>query len=181
MSKDMIPQTELYVTRERDPFFSDVLTGDLQPAGLFFATMVALNRNKGYCKWRPWLIDSLTRLIKEMRQCLKSESWIQGFEGCYHQEPAPSVVTRVLISFWAPVFDITVQELCHLLNEERDSTLRRAFGLGWGERCYPQRISELHSVMGGVEGKGEMHCRVRDLVCELLELGGLTEADMEST
>jgi hypothetical protein len=177
----MIPQTELYVTRERDPFFSDVLTGDLQPAGLFFATMVALNRNKGYCKWRPWLIDSLTRLIKEMRYRLKNESWIQGLEGCYHQEPAPSVVTRVLVSFWAPVFDITVQELCHLLNEERDSTLRRALGLGWRERCYPQRISELHGVIGGVEGKAEMHCRVRDLVCELLELGGLTEADVEST
>jgi hypothetical protein len=181
MSKDMIPQTELDVTRERESFFSQVLTGNLQPAGLFFATMVALNRNKGYRKWRPWLIDSVTKLIKEMRHHLKGESWIQRLEARYQQELAPSVVTRVLISFWAPVFGITVQELCHLLNEERDNALRRAFGLGWGEQCHPQRISELHRVMGGVEGKAEMRGCLRDLVCELLELRGLTEADVEST
>jgi hypothetical protein len=177
----MIPQTELNVTREREPFFSGVLTGSFQPAGLFFATMVALNRNKSYRKWRPWLIDSVTKLIKEMRYHLKGESWIQGLEAHYQQEPAPCVVTRVLISFWAPVFDVTVQELCHLLNEERDNALRRAFGLGWKEPCYPQRISELHQVIGGAEGKAEMRCRLRDLVCALLELRGLTESDIEST
>jgi hypothetical protein len=181
MSEGMIPQTEPYVTCKREPFFSAVLRGDLQPAGLFFAVMVALNRNKSYRQWRPWLINSATKLIKKMRYCLKNDPWIQRLEARYQQEPTPCVVTRVLISFWAAVFGITVQELCQLLSEERDSALRRAFGLGWGQRCYPQRISELHRVLGGVEGKAEMHSHSRDLVCELLELRGLTEADVEST
>jgi hypothetical protein len=179
MSKNMIPQDEPDVTWEREPFFSDVLSGGLRFAGLFFAIMIALNKNKSYRKWRPWLTDNVTKLIKEMRQRLRKEPWIQRLEARYQQEAAPSVVTRVLISFWAPVFGITIQELCCLLNEERDSALRRAFGLQWGEHGYPQRISELHQVVGGTEGKAEMHGRLRDLVCALLRLEQLTAADVE--
>jgi len=156
----MIPQDEPDVTREQESFFRDVLSGGLRFAGLFFAIMIALNKNKGYRKWRPWLTDNVIKLIKEMRQGLREEPWIQRLEARYQQEAAPAVITRVLISFWAPVFGITIEELCGLLNEERDSALRRAFGLQWGEHCYPQRISELHQVVGGTKGKVEMHGRL---------------------
>ena len=176
----MIPQTGPTVTWERAPFFRDVLKGKFRSAELFFAVMVALTKNRHYGQHCPWRIHKLAWLIKEMRYRLERDAWVRGLNTRYQQKPVPSLVTRMLISFWARAFGITVQELCCLLNEERDSTLRRAFGLKAGEHCYPQRISELHQTLGGSDGKEKMHCRLRDLVCELLELKRLTEADVES-
>lgn len=174
MSKIMIPQ------RERTPFFSDVMEGSFRSAELYFAILVTLTRNKSYSHLRPWLIDSLVQLIKAMRCRLRRDPWVQDFRTHYRREPDPSLITRMLISFWARVFGITVQELCHLLNEEQDSSLRRAFGLKAGVRCHPQRISELHHALGGSEGKEEMHRHLRDLACEWLELKGVTEANVEA-
>ena len=176
----MIPQVKPNVTWRREPFFPDVLEGRFRSAELFFAVTVALAKNKGYHKYQSWRIHKLVQLIKGMRYRLKRDTWVQAHIYRYRQEPVPSLVTRMLISFWARVFGITVQELCRLLNEERDSALRRAFGLKAGQRCYPQRISELHQALGGANGKEEMHRRLRDLVCELLEIEHLTEVDVEA-
>jgi len=176
----MIPQVEPNITWERELFFSDVMAGDFRPAELYFAVMVALARNKDYSHLRPWLIDSLIQLIKAMRYRLRHDAWVQDLRAHYRRKPDPSLITRMLISFWARVFGITVQELCRLLNEEQDSSLRRAFGLKEGAHCHPQRISELHHALGGSEGREEMHCHLRDMVCELLELEGVTEANVEA-
>lgn len=176
----MIPQIGSNITRERESFFSDVLKGNLQPAELYFAVLVTLARNKSYSHFQPWRIDNLIGLIKAMRYRLRHNSWVQDFRTHYRREPDPPLVTRMLISFWARVFGITVQELCRLLNEDQDNSLRRAFGLTAGTQCHPQRISELHLALGGSDGKEGMHRHLRDLVCELLELEGVTEANVET-
>lgn len=176
----MIPQIELNITGERESFFSYVLKGNLRPAELDFAILVTLARNKSYSRFQPWRIDNLIELIKAMRYRLRQDSWAQDFCTRYKREPNPPMVTRMLISFWARVFGITVQELCRVLNEEQDNSLRRAFGLKAGMQCHPQRISELHSTLGGSDGKEEMHRRLRDLVDELLELEGMTEENVET-
>ncbi len=176
----MIPQIGPNITRKRESFFSDVLKGNLQPAELYFAILVTLARNKSYSRFQPWRIDNLIGLIKAMRYRLRHDSWVQDFRTRYKREPDPPVVTRMLISFWARVFGITVQELCRVLNEEQDNSLRRAFGLKAGMQCHPQRISELHNTLGGSDGKEEMHRRLRDLVYELLELEGVTEENVET-
>lgn len=179
MSKEIIAQTEQEVSLKREPFFREELTGKFQPGGLLFAVMVGLSKNKSYSKWRPWLIDSVNELIRDMRECLAEEQWVQELEAQYQHEAIPGVVTRVLISFWASVFDSTVQEICRVLNEQEDSGLRRALGLKWGKQCHPQRISEFHQAIGGVEGKKEMQVYLRDRVCEMIQLEQLTEADVE--
>ena len=176
----MTPQTEPNAAGEREPFFPKVLEGQLRPAELFFAIMVALARNERYRRYQPWRIRKLVPLIREMRCCLRRAPWVQALTDHYRQESVPSLVTRMLISFWAQVFGISVQELCDLLNEERDSSLRRAFGLKAGQHCYPQRISEFHRRLGGAEGKRAMHRRLRDLVCEVLEVAHLKAADVEA-
>ena len=176
----MIPQIGSNSTRERESFFSDVMEEDFHPAELYFAILVTLTRNKNYSRFQPWLIDSLVGLIKAMRCRLHRDIWVQELGTRYKQEPDPPLVVRMLISFWARIFGITVQELCRVLNEEQDNSLRRAFGLKAGMQCHPQRISELHSTLGGSEGKEEMHRRLRDSLCELLELKGVTEANVEA-
>jgi hypothetical protein len=178
--QDMIPQIESNITGERESFFSDVLEGAFRPAELHFAILVTLARNKNYSRFQPWRIDNLIGLIKAMRYRLRHDSWVQNSRAHYKRTPDPPLVTRMLISFWARVFGITVQDLCWLLNEEQDNSLRRAFGLKAGMQCHPQRISELHSALGGSDGKEEMHRHLRDLVCELLELEGVTEANVET-
>jgi hypothetical protein len=175
----MIPQIGPVVTWEREPFFPEVLEGQFRSAELFFAVMVALAKNQRYRRYRTWRIHKLVRLIREMRYRLNREAWVQDLNTRYRRKPDPSLATRMLISFWARVFGISVRELCRLLNEERDSSLRRAFGLRGERHCHPQRISELHRTLGGAEGKEAMHRRLRDLVCELLEVEHLTEADVE--
>jgi len=175
----MTPQAEPNAAWEREPFFLDVLGGQFRPAEFFFAIMVALARNERYRRYQSWRIRKLVPLIKEMRYRLQRAPWIQALPDHYRQESVPSLVTRMLISFWARVFGISVQELCDLLNEERDSSLRRAFGLKAGQHCYPQRISEFHRRLGGAGGKGAMHRRLRDLVCEVLEVAHLKAADVE--
>jgi hypothetical protein len=124
--------------------------------------------------------DSLVGLIKAMRYRLHRDARVQDLGTRYRQEPDPPLDVRMLISFWARILGITVQELCRVLNEEQDNSLRRAFGLKAGMQCHPQRISELHRTLGGSDGKEEMHRRLRDLVCELLELKGVTEANVEA-
>ena len=176
----MIPQIGPNITQEREVFFSDVMEGSFRPAELYFAVLVTLTRNKNYSHLRPWLMDSPVQLIKAMRHRLRRDAWVQDLRAHYRRGPDPPLVTRMLISFWARVFGITVQELCRLLNEEQDSSLRRAFGLKAGAHCHPQRISELHRASGGSEGKEEMHRHLRDLACELLELEGMTEANVEA-
>ncbi len=175
----MIPQIDSNVTQEREPFLPDLLEGKLRPAELFFAIMVALAKNKSLRQHFPWQIHKLTQLVKEMRWRLNREPWVQSLRVGYSQEPHPALVTRMLISFWANVFGISVQELCCLLNEDEEGILRRAFGLKGSGPCYPQRISELHQRLGGVEGRDEMHNRLRALTSELLDLPRLTAVDVE--
>lgn len=176
----MIPQARPNDTWDREPFFPNVLEDQFQPAELFFAVMVALAKNQRYRRYRTWRIHKLVRVIREMRYRLNREAWVQDLNTRYRQNPFPPLATRMLISFWARVFGITVQELCRLLNQKRYSSLRSAFGLQAEQLCHPQRISELHQTLGGAEGKEEVHRRLRDLVCELLELEHLTEVDVES-
>jgi hypothetical protein len=176
----MTPQAEPHAAGEREPFFPEVLEGQFWPAELFFAIMVALARNERYRRYQPWRIRKLVPLIREMRYRLWRAAWVQALTNHDRQASVPSSVTRILISFWAQVFGISVQALCALLNNELDSALRRAFGLKAGQHCYPQRISELHRRLGGAEGKTTMHRRLRDLVCELLEVAHLKAADVET-
>jgi hypothetical protein len=175
----MIPQIDSSVTQEREPFLPDLLEGKLRPAELFFAIMVALAKNKSYRQHFPWRIHELAQLVKEMRWRLNRDPWAQSLRASYGHEPHPALVTRMLVSFWANVFGTSVQDLCCLLNEDEEGILRRAFGLKESRPCYPQRISELHQRLGGVEGRDEMHGRLRDLVSELLDLPRLTAADVE--
>ncbi|MCP4540579.1 MAG: hypothetical protein GY832_25870, partial [Chloroflexi bacterium] len=118
----MIPQIGSNSTRERESFFSDVMEGDFHPAELYFAILVTLTRNKNYSRFQPWLIDSLVGLIKAMRCHLHRDAWMEELGTRYKQEPDPPLVVRMLISFWARVFGITVQELCRVLNEEQDNS-----------------------------------------------------------
>ncbi len=66
-----------------------------------------------------------------------------------------------------------------MLNKEKDSSLRRAFGLKEGQQVYPQRISELHEMLGGKEEKEKWHQYLRDIVCKQLEIKQLSEEDVE--
>jgi hypothetical protein len=175
----MTPQGHSATTCKREPFFPDLLDGQFQSAELFFATMVALAKNRSCHKYCPWRIHQLGSLIKEMRYRLQRAPWVQDLQAHYQREPAPRLVTRLLISFWARVFDITIQELCRLLAEDEGGTLRRAFGLPQARPCHPQRISELHRLLGGAAGQEQMHQRLRDLVGQLLDLEQLTADDVE--
>jgi hypothetical protein len=176
----MKPQMGVTSRPERRRFFTEVLEGDYRAAELYFAVRVTLSRNKSYSHLQPWRIDSLVQLIKAMRYRLQREAGVQSLCDADRREATPSWVTRKLISFWARLFDITVQGLCRVLNEEEDNALRRAFGLQWGGQCHPQRISELHHALGGDEGQQNMHRHLRELVCELLEVAGVTEVDVEA-
>lgn len=140
--------------------------------------MVALSKNQQSPQQHVRKLRKVSQLIKDMRYRLKRDPRVGKLEGYYGQEAQPSVVIRLLISFWARIFGISVQELCRILDEE-DSALRRAFGLKKGQRCHPQRISEFHQKIGGQAGKAEMHQHVREMVCELLNIERLTEADVE--
>lgn len=89
------------------------------------------------------------------------------------------LVSRVQISFWAAVFGITVKDLCARLNDDNDpmSQLRHAFGLK--DPCHPQRISEMHTRLGGKDEKIKLYVAIRaQLVCRLA-LDRLSEADVE--
>ena len=176
----MMPPARPNVKLEREPFFLGVLEDGFRPAELFFAIMVALAKNHGYPRSCSWRIRKLTPLIKAMRYHLERDPWVQSLNARYRHPLVPSLVTRMLVSFWARVLGITNQELCRLLNEDKKGSLRRAFGLKGQKPCHPQRVSELHQTLGGVEGKEKMHRRLRDLVCDLLELKWLTEVDVEA-
>jgi len=140
--------------------------------------MVALSKNQQSPQQHVRKLRKVSQLIKDMRYRLKRDPRVGELEGYYGQEAQPSVVIRLLISFWARIFGISVQELCRILDEE-DSALRRAFGLKKGQRCHPQRISEFHQKIGDQARKAEMHQHVREMVCELLNIERLTEADVE--
>ena len=163
-----------------EAFFGEVLVGEFRGAALFFAIMVGLSKNQQSQQQYVRRVRKVRHLIKEMRYRLKGEPQVKEWAASYGQEAQPSVVSRLLISFWGRVFGITVQEMCRLLNEEEeDSALRRAFGLKKGQACHPQRIAEFHQQLGGQAGKEEMHQHLRDLVCELLPIERLSEADVE--
>ena len=165
--------------KEEEVFFAEVLTGEFQAAALFFAIMVALSKNQQSSQYYVRRLRKVSHLIKEMRHRLKQDPRVRELEGGYGQKAQPSVVSRLLISFWAQIFGITVQEVCQMLNEEENRTLRRAFGLKKGHQCHPQRISEFHQKVGGQARKEEMHQHMRDLVCKLLNIERLNEADVE--
>ncbi len=141
--------------------------------------MVALSKNRQNPQRHVRRLGKISVLIKEMRYRLKRDPRVRELEAGYGQQAEPSVIIRVLISFWARIFGINVQELCQIVNEEENDVLRRALGLKKGQQCHPQRISEFHQKMGGQEKKEEMHQHVRDLVCELLNIERLSEADVE--
>jgi len=176
----MMPPARPNIKLEREPFFPEILQDGFRPAELFFAIMVALAKNRSYPRSCSWRIRKLIPLIKAMRYRLEQDPWVQSLNARYQHPLVPSLVTRMLISFWARVLGVTNQELCRLLNEDEKGSLRRAFGLKGQKPCHPQRISELHRILGGSEGKEKMHRRLRDLVCDLLKLEWLTEADVEA-
>lgn len=175
----MPPVVNCPVRLKETAFFAEVLADDFRAAVLFFAIMVALAKNQQSHQYYARRLRKLAHLIKAMRYRLKHDPQIRALEGRYRQALKPSLVTRLLISFWARVLGINVQRLCQILNAEKDNALRRAFGLKAGQVCHPQRISEFHQQIGGQAGKGNLHRYLRDLVCELLEIEQLSEADVE--
>jgi hypothetical protein len=179
MRENMKPSNSNF--RKEDAFFAELLAGQFRAAALFFAIMVALSKNQHSPQGYVRKLRKVSYLIKEMRHRLKRDPIVGDLEASYGQEAQPGVVSRLLISFWSRIFGIGVKELCRILNEEEkeDSTLRRAFGLSKGQHCHPQRISEFHRKIGGKEKKEDMHQHLREMVCELLNIDRLSEADVE--
>lgn len=168
------------MSQKEEAFFAEVLDGEFRAGALFFAIMVALSKNQQSPQPQERKLRKVTHLIKEMRYRLKRDVRVRELEASYGQEAQPGVVIRLLISFWARVCGISVQELCRMLNEEEEKDLRRAFGLKKGDPCHPQRISEFHQKMGGEKKKEQLHQHLRELVCGLLRIERLREADVES-
>jgi len=175
----MPPVSNFQMSQKEDEFFTEVLVGEFRAAALFFAIMVALSKNRQSPQQHIRQLRKVSHLIKEKRYRLKREARVRELETSYGQQAQPGVVLRLLISFWARIFGISVQELCRILNEEEDNSLGRAFGLKKGHQCHPQRICEFHQKMGGQEKKEEMHLSLREMVCELLKIERLTAADVE--
>ena len=167
------------VSQKEDAFFKEVLEGEVRGAELFFAIMVGLSKNQQSPQEQVRRLGKITNLVKEMRQRLKRDAIVREMERGYKQKADPSVITRLLISFWGRIYRVTVQELCKILDKEENSKLRQAFGLKKGKQCHPQRISELHQRMGGKAKKEQMHQHLRDLVCEVLTIERLSEDDVE--
>lgn len=174
----MIPEQLPDVTRE-DAFFTTYLSGDWHPSFLFLSITVKVVKGQRWPKQCTWEVRSLRQVIGEMRVKLRREPLLKTYKARCARISTSSLISRMLISFWAPVFGLSIKDLCQRLAEENDplSPLRSAFGLKGP--CYPQRVSELHSALKGHKSREEMLIELRDWLVTWLELDRLTEADVE--
>jgi len=172
----MIPESQSYPALDHESFFAQWLTGPWRPAGFFFAVMVAIATYRSWGPQGKWRIRNLAKLIRQMRSSLGRDPELRRLLAEHPRLSRKQVISRMLVSFWADVLSLTVQDLCQRLEDPQDPlhALRAAFGLE--RRCYPQRVSELHAAWGG---KDQLRCHLRDLVSQLLYLADLTEQDVE--
>lgn len=174
----VIPEFQPNRELERESFFAQWLTGPWRPAGFLFAVMVAIAK---YRSWDPsgkWRITSLNQLIRQMRSSLGRDPELRRFLAEHPRLSRKQVISRLLVSFWAEVLGLTVQDLCRRLEDPCDPLHQLRAALGLERTCYPQRISELHAAWGG---KDRLCLHLRDLVSQLLYLADLTEPDVGET
>ena len=177
MSDTMIPQ-QMPEAMQIPAFFAKHLGGPLRPAVLLLAVMVALAKNQCWPAHCTWLPRKLAQVIRLMRDRLDRDPLLDEYSARCLNVSKSDLVTRILVSFWAPVLDVTVKDLCaHLMDPTHPLfSLRAAFGLK--QPCHPQRISELHQAIGGAEGKAQLHQRLQGRLVSWLQLNRLTEADV---
>jgi hypothetical protein len=139
--------------------------------------MVAIAK---YRSWGPagkWRIRNLNQLIRQMRFSLGRSPELRRFLAEHPRLSRKQVISRLLVSFWADVLGLTVQDLCRRLADPRDPLYRLRAAFGLQGQCHPQRISELHAAWGG---KDRVRCLLRDLVSQWLYLPDLSAQDVEA-
>ncbi len=172
----MTPEFQPDFAFQREHFFTQWLIGPWQPAGFLFAVMVAIAKYRSWGAAGKWRITSLNQLIRQMRSALSRDPELERFLAKYPRLSQKQVVSRLLVSFWADVLGLTVQDLCRRLEDPQDPLRALRAALGLEDRCHPQRVSELHATWGG---KDQVRCHLRDLVSQMLRLQDLTEQDVE--
>ena len=161
-------------------FLTEYLSGcQWHPAFLMLAVMLSITKNKRLGPNLTWHPRTLNQLIRDMRTWLPTAPFWSEIVELFPGVKRSDLLSRVLISFWAAVFAITVKDLCARLNDDNDpmSQLRHAFGLK--DPCYPQRISELHTRLGGKDQKINLYIAIRAELVRHLRLDRLTESDVE--
>lgn len=172
----MIPEFQPDIQLERESFFAEWLSGPWRPAGFLLAVMVAIAKYRSWGSQGRRRTRSLAQLIRQMRYHLGRDPELRCFLADHPRLSQQEVISRLLISFWAEVLGLTVQDLCQRLEDPSDPLhqLRKAFGLK--RKCHTQRISELHAAWGSKE---RLCWHLRDLASQLLYLPDLTERDVE--
>ena len=142
-------------------FLAEYLDGsEWHPAFLMLAVMLSIAlvlRLGANLTWHP---RTLNQLIRDMRSWLPRTAFWPEIVKLFPGVKPSDLLSRILISFWAAVFAVTVKDLCLRLNDDNDplSQLRHPFGLK--DPAYPQRISELHTRLGGKDKKINLYMAI---------------------
>jgi hypothetical protein len=150
---------------------------NFKPMELCFATLLALATNR----WRQRTggLVHLRDVLWALREALKQDPLLADLAPCCGARvDRHDLLVRAQVSFWAHVLGVPVQEVCQWASVPRLAPLARALGLP--PVCHPQRIAEWHGQIGAAR-RQQFYARAKTVLCHLLAVDRLTEADLERT
>jgi hypothetical protein len=157
---------DLFPTLHQDNF---------KPMELCFATLLALATNRR--RQRAGGPTRLRDVMWALREALKRDPILDEIAPCCGARvDRHDLLARAQVSFWAHVLGVPVQEVCQWASTPRLAPLASALGLP--QVCHPQRIAEWHGQIGAAR-RQRFYARAKTVLCQLLAVEGLTEADLD--
>jgi len=174
---DVIATPIVPTAEARPALFPTLHLDTFKPLELCFGILLALATNRW--RQRTFAPTHLREVIRALRYALQDDPFMDEIaHRCGAGVMRRELLLRVLISFWAHVLSVPIQEVCRWA--ETSATLSLAHALGLAQGYHPQRIAELHAALGPVlRQRLYAHCKEwlrRQLALERLGEEELTRA-----
>ena len=161
----------------RPALFPTLHLDTFKPLELCFGILLALATNRW--RQRTFAPTHLRDVIRALRYALKNDPLIDEIaQRCGAGVLRRELLVRVLLSFWAHVLGVPIQEVCRWA--EAPATLSLAHALGVEHGYHPQRIAELHAALGP-ELRQRLYAHCKELLRRQLELDRFGEDELART